>query len=114
MDPTLAESGCSGRVVVQWWFAERPFRAWRSLSSAGLLDQSRRVTEMRLRPFSLAPDTYDFRATASYEADSSDVSERLFEVVVVSRHRHPSKSSCRELMNLINCHLHCVPLHLSW
>ena len=83
--PTSAESTCGGRVVVRWWFAPRPFRAWRTLSDAKLVDLSRKATELRLRPFSLAPETYDFRATAAYEG-AQDLSERLFEVVVVSRH----------------------------
>ena len=68
MASTSAATGCGGRITVQWWFAERPFEGWRSLRMARLVDQSRKPTEMRLPPFSLPADTYDFRATASSEA----------------------------------------------
>ena len=105
------ENGCSGRVLVQWWVAQHPFKYWSPLSAAGLVDQSRRPTHMRLRPFTLAPETYNFKVTATYEAAlsahvcfaiasacfhsqfrlcvptqaSESRSERIFEVQVVSR-----------------------------
>lgn len=59
---------CGGRLVVTWWFAPQPFAGWRSLTAAGLVDQSSKPTEVRLQPFALNPKTYDFRATAHYEA----------------------------------------------